>query len=538
MIIAFDNRTGTRRYFLLAAGVLAISSAIFSNGASLARASRPPAQEMAPVDNAPKEVQDFFAAAKAASRIADSLTRCMAFPDLPGNQWPKGLAEQTCQQVYGPRITRAQIQALLDAGQLAELEALYAADLAKHFVDTGFPEVIHQDYEAFDASYESGKQSKVWLEKAPRSAFAMVARAEYFREMARTSRGGKFVKDTPGENLERMSEFIEKSVDLYQAALKIEPRLVQAYSGMLNLGMLGSRPNLVALSIKRMQEIDPACRSMAHFRMIALEPRWGGSYEAMLALSIELKPFVARRPLISLDTVMPVLDIGDTLLRAKRWTEMASGLEAIVPLSTNPDIYQPLATAVGHIQSTPPWSQLLYLVAESRYQVGSTWSNWIRGNRLLWYAHDAEWALPSLTRASKAEPDNTSIHYLLGKSYEVLDRYVEAEKEYLQSTIDAQTLYDLTSVLLDSGQINKAVQYSDRHLREYPDDPWAWYQRSHVLSVGGVLQAERSNVVAPMKKFLSMTAGTTDPLLLELRPEVQGDLDRIEGSLHTDAAKP
>ena len=538
MMIELHNRTTARWHFLFAAGVLAISSAFAADNTPLAPASRQPVREAAPVDAAPKEIRDFLAAAKAADKIVDPYARCMAFPDFPGNQWPKGLVQQTCQQVYGPHITRAQIQGLLDAGHLAELDALYAADLAKHFLDGGFPELIHQDYEAFDASYESGKQSKVWLEKAPKSAFAMVARAEYFREMARTSRGGKFANEVPEENFQRMNEFVDKAVDLYQSALKNEPRLVQAYSGMLNLGMLGSRPKLVAQSIIKMKEIDPACRSMAHYRMMALEPRWGGSYEQMFALGAELKPFLARRPILALDTVMPVLDMGNTLYRAKRWPDLAAGLEAIVPLSTNPDIYQPLATAEGHVESTPPWKKLVHLVAESRFQVGSTWSNWNRGNRLLWYAHDAEWALPSLTRASKDDPDNAAIHYLLGKSYEVLDRNVEAEKEYLQSTIDTQTLYDLTTVLLNSGQIAKARQYSDQHLREYPDDPWAWYQRYHVLSVGGVSQTELANVVAPMQKFLSMTARTTDQRLLEVRPEVQNELERIEHNVHTGSAKP
>jgi tetratricopeptide (TPR) repeat protein len=538
IMVVSHNRTGARWHFLVAVGLLTISSTRAANDTPPAQTSNPEVRETAPVDSAPTEIREYLAAAKAADKIADPLARCLAFPDFPGNRWPKGLAEQTCQQVYGPRITRARIQTLLDAGQLAELDALYAADLAGHFVDSDFPERIHQDYDPFDASYESGKQSKVWLEKAPNSAFAMVARAEYFREMARTSRGGKYVKDTPSENLQRMNEFIDKAVDLYQAALKIEPRLVQAYSGMLHLGTLGSRPKLVALSIKRMNKIDPACRSMAHYRMLALEPRWGGSYEAMLDFGAELSPFVARRPILALDTVMPVLDKADALLRDKRWPELAAGLEAIVPLSTNPEIYQPLATAEGHVESTPPWKQLVHLVAESRYQVGSTWSNTMRGNRLLWYAHDAEWALPNLVRASKDDPDSTTVHYLLGKSYEVLNRYAEAEKEYLRATNDEQTMYDLTGVMLKAREFDKARQYSDRHLKEYPDDPWAWYQRFHVLIGSGVSQTELATLVAPMQKFLSMTAGTTDPRLLEPRTEIQSELSQIQAVLRTGHAKP
>ena len=532
------NLTSNRWYWLFAAGGIVLSSAHSANDALAAPSSGTASEVSAPIDSAPKEIREFLAAARVADKIIDPLARCLAFPDFPGNRWPKGLAEQTCQQVYGPHITRDRIQTLLDAGQLVELDALYAADLAKHFVDGGFPEVIHRDYGAFDATYEAGRQSKLWLEKSPKSAFAMVARAEYFSEMARTSRGGKFVNETPKENFQRMNEFIDKAVLLYESAVKIEPRMVQAYAGMLDLGTRGSRPTLVKLAITKMNEIDPACRSMAYYKMMALKPRWGGSYEAMLTFSAELMPYIARRPIVALDTVMPVLDKADMLSREKRWPEMAAGLEAIVPLSTNPEIYQPLATAEGHIDSTPRWKQLVHLVAESRYQVGSTWSNTVRGKRLVEYAKDAEWALPSLKRALNDDPGNSTLHSLLGDSYDALNRFAEAEAEYLKAVVDARTLYDLTVTMLKGGDVAKARQYSDRHLREYPEDPWAWYMRVQVLNAGVVADTELVTLIAPMQKFLSMTSDSTDERLLFRRTEVQRNLNQIQSILKAGAETP
>lgn len=98
------------------------------------------------------EVLAFLDAAVAARAIADPLARCLAFPDLPGNQWPAGLAKAHCEYLYGERLTGEQIKARIDAGDFAALDARLAADLARHFDAGDFSEAIHRDYADIDGS--------------------------------------------------------------------------------------------------------------------------------------------------------------------------------------------------------------------------------------------------------------------------------------------------------------------------------------------------------------------------------------------------
>ncbi len=510
---------------------------------TVAAAPEKPIQQPLPIDSAPKEIRDYLAAAKAADKIADPLARCLAFPDFPGNQWPKGLGEQHCKLNFGPHITREQIQGLLDSNDVAALDQLFAADLAKHFSNDGFPEVIHQDYAPFDATYESGKQSKVWLDKAPNSAFAMVARAEYFREMAWTARGSKWGAETPKENLQRMSEFADKAIALYQSALKIEPKMVQAYSGLLNIGMLDSQSQLMVDAFDRMQKIDPACRSFAMNMMSALTPRWGGSEEKMLAYAQDLSSRQAQRPLLSLYTVAPMLDAADTFQRAERDAERVKTLASAVPLSSNAEVYTDLASAEMDAPSEDAWKPMLHLIAASRFQDGDTWANSTRGAGKIRYLHDAEWALADLERATKDPTYASHGHYWLGNAYAVLARYDDAEKEYLLSLDGTegqiQTLYDLTRAMLAAKHFAKARQYNDRHIKEFPDDPWAWYLRPSVLSAGGDVSGDKlAMLITPMEKFMALSAGSEDTRLVPLRAGVQRDLDMMRKIQKLPVPKP
>jgi uncharacterized protein (TIGR00266 family) len=75
-----------------------------------------------PYAQAPAGVREFLVAARAADLIADPLDRCLAFPDLPGNRWPMGLAKAHCEADFGPRITLARVRVLLDRDAIDEID--------------------------------------------------------------------------------------------------------------------------------------------------------------------------------------------------------------------------------------------------------------------------------------------------------------------------------------------------------------------------------------------------------------------------------
>src|SRR5690606_7564819 len=105
-------------------------------------------------------------------------------------------------------------------------------------------------------------------------AYANLARGAYFNGAAWKARGAEFSSETPDDNLRRMSELVERAIPYFEKAISINPKLMPAYTGMIDMGKLDSRPRLVREAIRQAEKLDPACPELARMRMHALQPRW------------------------------------------------------------------------------------------------------------------------------------------------------------------------------------------------------------------------------------------------------------------------
>lgn len=467
----------------------------------------------------PPEISEFLRQAEIAEKISDPMARCLAFPDLPGNQWPAGLAKAHCDLAYGPRITLAKATELVAHGATAELDALYAADLERHFSQENFSEVIHRDFDDFDESYAAGKFTKDWLEKAPNSAFALTARANHYRSMANDARGAEWASDTPDENMDRMREFSNLAIPLYQRALQIEPRLLPAYAGLIDIGMRdGRRSELGEKAFQDANRIDPSCKVVTGYQMTSLEPRWGGSYPAMLKLSDELAPHVSERPLLALNTIWPIADLGDRLRSADKYDEAVKALTPIMALTSNPDPYEDLGISMLQSEKGSLWEALVYLLEASRFDEGEQYVNRRRG-RLLVEAQRPEWAEKYAKRAVELDPDDPVAHYWLGATYLGTGNWVLAEQEYRISAKDPEqrnrSLAELASVLVKSGRLPQAREQVDLVTTEYPAFAQGWLVRYQVLTL-----THSEGALDALQKFFD-TADRSDNRSLQMMEDVQ-----------------
>lgn len=450
---------------------------------------------------APAEVREFLVAAHAADLIKDPLERCLAFPDLPGNQWPEGMARAHCQANHGPKITLAQVQALLDRDAIPEIDALFAADLERHFSDTGFSEAIHSDFDAFQASYETGRLTKAWLDKAPGSAYAQAARASYYRHMAWQARGNDWMRDTPDENVVRMREFAALAMEHYRRATEIEPRLLSAYAELVNIGNLVSDSAVERWALQAANRIDPACHAVAQARMASLEPRWGGSYALMQAFADELAPFAVRRPLLALSIAAPAVDVADVLRDDDRYTEAIEVLRPVALRTTSPGAQEDLADSMLQVGGDP-WMTLVHLLEAARFRQGRPYIVRTLGRSLLWHAEDPAWALRYLEQANRLDPDDAYVHYLMASAYRWLGRVADAERHYRVAVEDDEvenlrrdSLHELIATLGESEQFEEALVEVEILNREFPEFAIGWRDRFLVLGPmgmdGGLEAAEK-----------------------------------------------
>ena len=444
---------------------------------------RPAAEQFA---QAPSPWREHLMAVRAVQAIEDPLERCLAWPDLPGNRWPEGHVDAHCRYHFTPVPSPADVDALLAAGQVAEVEAQLAARFEGHGRPHHPDESVHRFFHAFTTSgdtlegREADRITRRWLELAPDSAFALVARATVLKSRGWEARGSALAKNTTPAQFHGMRSLFAEAVPLYRRALEIEPRLTDAHIGLVSI----SKSTVGASEARLVDEarrVAPGCAEVALDFMRALEPKWGGSYEAMLAFAQVLEPEVAASPLIANQLSAPHAVAVDATHRAGVYTaEGAQAIDELVAVSSNEEVLG-LAAAANFRRSdgseTEDDKAAAYLLQLRRFKAMSAF----RGRQLGRYLVrlEPEWALRVLEDAMAREPDSAWGHYHLGGANYNSGRFEEAETHYLLAAKDPDragpALVELVSMwMLDAGlapdeAVRRAGPHLDELLRRHPE---------------------------------------------------------------------
>jgi len=473
-----------------------LAMALFSpKGYSTALPPIPDKPEAEIFKDVPAPWRDYMVKARSAERMSDPLQRCLAYPDMPGNRWPAGHAEAHCRYHAIKVIGLDEIAGYLDRGEIDVLEKRLDGYLSKHFSDTDFGEDIHNVFGLFTVVDEkTDRISSDWLKRAPSSAYANLARASFYEGSAWKARGNASVSETPRDNFRRMTGFVDQAIPLLQAAIAVKPNLMPAYSILLDIASLDSRTQLEREAIAGGIAQDPACLELANKRMRSLQPRWGGSYEEMLALSAELSRHVARRPQLAIHVAAPYGDRGDRLLADDKYTaEAAEILEIAIRTGSNEAHLHDAGDIAFNIDGAPRdgWKGLALLLQEARFGEGDAWANRTIARRLV--RSEPEWSLVHAMRAATLDPGDAYGEYLLGAGFYNANRFDDAERHYRLAMVDDEqkqaSLKELSMMWLYDSKLEperavaKAKPYIDRLLVEYPHYGAAWLMRLDAASL-------------------------------------------------------
>lgn len=371
------------------------------------------------------------------------------------------------------------------------------ASLQRHYSVEGFSEEIHNTFEYLltNSDEKTDQLTASWLEKAPDSAYAHMARGSYYFASAWNARGENYSSETSQESLRRMSAFVEKSISHLEKAAALNPRLIPAFTSMIGLGMLDSRPEIERKGIQQAEKLDPACMELARKKMHALQPRWGGSYEEMLVYANQLATYLDRRPQLAIYVSKPYGDRGDRLIADDKFTkETQEILDIALAMGTDEDALRDAANVAANRTDIAPdhWRAVAYLLQEARFKQTNAWGN----RQIAWkfVRGEPEWSLRYSQQAVSLDPGNSFGQYLLAAGYYNTKQFDLAEKHYLIALQDSEqrraSLLELSTMwMFDSGlerkvAATKAKPYVDRFIKEYPDDGAAWIMR---LAVKGAL---------------------------------------------------
>ncbi|AKV03764.1 GTP cyclohydrolase III (methanopterin) [Labilithrix luteola] len=155
----------------------------------------------------------------------------------------------------------------------AELQDAFEADPTKEY----WPVDASESFASTEAKLRP--LFDAWADHSPSSFAPYLARASHYLGVGYEIRGSKYVKDTPPAALEGMRVMFARAQPDIEKALAQRPRLVAAYRQRIRMDLAigkDTRPTIEAAL-----RVCPSCFQVRVSHMVALEPKWGGSWVAM-----------------------------------------------------------------------------------------------------------------------------------------------------------------------------------------------------------------------------------------------------------------
>jgi tetratricopeptide (TPR) repeat protein len=140
-----------------------------------------------------------------------------------------------------------------------------------------------------------------WVKNEPSSYPAHLARAQHLLALGWQARGNRFSDKTSEQQLNEMQTLLDESAKEAIAAIKLNPKSSIGYGLIIDAAKgVGSSDGLNRAYTAGIKNV-PLSLSIRVYVMGAIEPRWGGTYEAMEKFGDEAQKYAAQNPrLISL----------------------------------------------------------------------------------------------------------------------------------------------------------------------------------------------------------------------------------------------
>jgi TPR repeat protein len=300
-------------------------------------------------------------------------------------------APQTA-KVEKPRMRYVVMLGSHDFAGLAAAEKAIMEDYRKGRIDTDeFTVQLTGLVSPFSTSYIP--DAELWVKAQPKSYAARFGLGRLYLYAAWEARGEKSIHETPREQIDKMRELAQKSLENLQASLALFEKPYPSYTNLIEVDALlshGKKRDYLDAAIK----IDPAANIAYQSYFGYSTPRWGGSYKEMESLLAKAK----QGP-------MPHLKLAE--------------LESLIIVFK------------GHDASTPAGAASLYLQAYEHFPR----KNYV--TRLYWAASkfkeagQTERAIEVYTRIIKAYPDEHNAYFYRGVIYDQTPNYELALKDFI-----------------------------------------------------------------------------------------------------------
>lgn len=138
-----------------------------------------------------------------------------------------------------------------------------------------------------------------WEKKLPDSYVPHLAKAEYLAASGWKARGDQLASDVSKEQIARMNDWFAQCATEVKEVTSRDKRVAEAYAVLIGAAKTSAGPELVAkISSEGLAEV-PASFAIRRALIISLEPRWGGSYDAMEKFANDSDSMTSANPEIA-----------------------------------------------------------------------------------------------------------------------------------------------------------------------------------------------------------------------------------------------
>lgn len=233
-----------------------------------------------------------------AEAIKDPVERCIRTPSPPHVTWPVEMIEAFCRDQFAPVAQAEVVRGMIDRKDWRGLEAHYAGYLDRHVSGQDTELLLYRAFpiSSWRSDQEADRYSRRWQQARPDDPFANTLRAKHLIAQAWQVRGSGFIKDVDPRNLSRAVGLAREASILALKAIKTEPRLVPAYSILIEAYMLGEQPQLMRRALKSALRQSPhsyyvRAEAASYMRLI-----WGGRPGELDRLADEAESAISHNP--------------------------------------------------------------------------------------------------------------------------------------------------------------------------------------------------------------------------------------------------
>jgi len=117
-----------------------------------------------------------------------------------------------------------------------------------------------------------------WVDQSGNKIFAYLLRGSVYMRLGKEARGGRYIRDTPKEQLVAMQNYFDLAAADLENVIAIDPYVVIAYKNLYVISSMGDYKTGKRQIYKKTANIIGNNYLMAYYASLYLQPKWGGSH--------------------------------------------------------------------------------------------------------------------------------------------------------------------------------------------------------------------------------------------------------------------